>query len=88
MGHLERKMWDGAMTGNRRIGARRVLGGAALLGWLAVMGGCQRVLFTSETGRTPFDQHDLQQGRYVEPYVFDAFGSRRPNLNGRLAPKN
>jgi len=61
--------------------------GVVVLG-LSVQSGCRRTLFAGEPHRSPYDRHDQMLGEQAEPYVFDAFGQRRPNLRGRLAPKD
>lgn len=49
--------------------------------------GCRRTLFAQEPYRSPYERHDRLLNEHAEPHVFDAFGKRRPNLRGRLAPK-
>ncbi len=58
-------------------------------GLLVLCGGsCQRQLFANEVARTPFDAYDKRRSQDAVPYVFDAFGQRRPNLRQRLLPKD
>jgi hypothetical protein len=56
------------------------LGGASL-------SGCNTTPFAPREPRTQYDRYDQVRNQLAEPYVFDEFGRRRPNLRGRLSPK-
>lgn len=68
----------------RRIGWI-ALGSLTLVGSLC---GCAKPLFSPEEYRSQYDRFDAARGEYAEQYSFDAFGRRRPNLRGRLAPRD
>jgi hypothetical protein len=68
----------------RRIGWI-ALGSLTLVGSLA---GCAKPLFSPDDYRSQYDRFDAARGEYAEQYSFDAYGRRRPNLRGRLAPRD
>lgn len=57
------------------------LGAFALAGGLA---GCQRQLFAEEQFRTPFESYDRSLSQSTPTWVFDEYGTRRPNVRERL----
>lgn len=66
-----------------------------LLCWLslpllaaAASSGCGQALFSPSEYRTQFDRFDATRGQFAEQYVEDAYGRRRPNLRGRMAPRD
>lgn len=67
-----------------------VIAALALLGAGACAGlsGCSKPLFSPEEYRSQYDRFDAARGEYAEQYSFDAYGRRRPNLRGRLAPRD
>lgn len=69
------------------VGRGRAVGGLLAVVAVLASGGCYKSPFTQETGRSPFDQYDRRQSQHAEPYVWDAYGQRRPNLRERLRPK-
>jgi hypothetical protein len=66
------------------------------IGWIALgsltlvgsLGGCAKPLFSPDDYRSQYDRFDAARGEYAEQYSFDAYGRRRPNLRGRLAPRD
>ena len=52
------------------------------------LGGCEKPLLSESDERSPFDRYDTVRNQYAEQFVTDEFGQRRPNLRGRLAPKD
>lgn len=50
--------------------------------------GCGKALFSPSEYRSQFDRFDAARGNYAEQYVEDAYGRRRPNIRGRLAPRD
>lgn len=51
-------------------------------------GGCKtKPLLSPDHERTQFDRYDRVRDQYAAQYVFDEFGRRRPNLAGRLLPR-
>ncbi|TVQ61041.1 MAG: hypothetical protein EA379_07095 [Phycisphaerales bacterium] len=51
-------------------------------------GGCSRPLFSPEDERTPFDRFDSVRNQFAQQEVTDVYGRKRPNLRGRLTPRN
>jgi len=63
---------------------------AALLcvGVVAIGSGCKtKPLLSPDHERSQFDRYDRSRDQYASQYVFDEFGRRRPNLSGRLLPR-
>ena len=54
----------------------------------AALPACNRALFRTQDERTQYDRYDASRGQYEPMYLEDEFGRRKPNLRGRLAPKN
>jgi hypothetical protein len=50
------------------------------------LGGCQTPVFLADEPRSQFDRLDQVRERRAPAYVTDEFGSRRPNIRGRLVP--
>jgi hypothetical protein len=73
----------------RRVRLALILA-APLVGGCAIvaMGGCAKPLFSPEEYRSQFDRFDAARGKYAEQYSYDAYGRRRPNIEGRLAPRD
>lgn len=69
----------------RRV--RRTLCLAAGLSALATFGGCAKPLLTPTEERSQYDRYDAIRGQRSPAYTYDEFGTRRPNLRGRLMPK-
>lgn len=67
----------------RSWASRVVLVVATLLG-CAISGGCKKALFSQDESRSQFDRFDAVRDKRAEPYVFDEFGQRRPNIRARL----
>lgn len=54
----------------------------------SVGGGCKsKPLLSPDYERSQFDRYDRVRDQYAAQYVFDEFGRRRPNLSGRLMPR-
>lgn len=62
--------------------------GAGLLVWLATAGGCSKPLLSPADERSQYDRYDAVRSQYASQYTEDEFGRRRPNLRGRLSPKD
>lgn len=58
-----------------------------LLGVVITTGGCRKPLFRDRDDRSPYARYDDIRGQEVEPYRFNEYGRRVPNLRGRLAPR-
>ncbi len=73
----------------RRVRLALVLA-APLVGGCAIiaMGGCAKPLFSPDEYRSQYDRFDAARGEYAEQYTFDAYGRRRPNIEGRLTPRD
>lgn len=68
-------LWVGGIVG--------AMGCGALAG-----GGCKsKPLLSPDYERSQFDRYDRVRDQYASQYVFDEFGRRRPNLSGRLMPR-
>ncbi len=67
---------------------RPVLGFCAWLAAAAFVAlapsGCAEPLLTPDEPRSQFDRTDAVRDQRAPSYVMDEFGSRRPNLRGRL----
>ncbi|MGP1308883.1 MAG: hypothetical protein ACTS27_01645 [Phycisphaerales bacterium] len=63
------------------------LGSLALLA-AGGLSGCAKPLFSPDEYRSQYDRFDAARGEYAEQYTFDAYGRRRPNIRGRLAPRD
>ncbi len=50
-------------------------------------GGCARPLLSPEDERSPFDRFDALRAQYAPQYIEDEYGSQKPNLRGRLQPR-
>lgn len=57
---------------------------AFLAGLLA---GCAKPLLSRTEERTPFDRYDGVRGQVAPQVVEDEFGRFKPNVRGRLMPK-
>lgn len=53
----------------------------------AMLGACEKPLFSPEAERSQYDRYDAIRGQSASPYVEDEFGRRQPNLRGRLMNK-
>lgn len=47
-------------------------------------GGCQEPLFYPDQARSQYDRFDAVRDQRAPSYFYDEFGSRRPNIRGRL----
>ncbi|MEA5557626.1 hypothetical protein [Nodularia spumigena] len=55
---------------------------------LAVSSGCRtKPLLSPDHSRSQFDNYDRIRDQFAPQYVFDEYGKRRPNLSGRLLPR-
>lgn len=59
----------------------------ALLGAAVVIAGCSAAPFSKKDPRTQYDRYDAVRNQYAPPYIEDEFGRQKPNLRGRLTPK-
>ncbi|MFB0985973.1 MAG: hypothetical protein QMB94_06705 [Phycisphaerales bacterium] len=53
---------------------------------LAILGGCQKMLFNPDDPRTQFEVHDRMRQRYIPLEEQDVFGQPQPALRARLSP--
>jgi len=53
----------------------------------ALGAGCSKPLLSPEESRSQYDRYDAVRSQYASQYIEDEFGRRRPNLKGRLMPK-
>lgn len=60
--------------------------GAAVLG--STIAGCANPLLPEKEDTSQFAAYDRARGVTVPPFVEDEFGRRRPNLRGRLLPRD
>lgn len=56
---------------------------ATILGCISLTG-CKKALFSQDEARSQFDRYDAVRDKRAEPFVFDEFGQRRPNIRSRL----
>lgn len=62
----------------------RAIGLSILVLATVMVAGCRQPLFPNNAARTQFDAHDRLNRELEPPYEFDEFGTRKPNLRGRL----
>lgn len=67
-----------------RRGARAGVLVAIGLGGLGLLAGCQKPLFPVDAPRSQYDRIDTIRDRRAPSHYFDEFGTRRPNIRGRL----
>lgn len=66
----------------------RLLCVGALVGVALCAPACKtKPLLSPDRERSQFDRYDRVRDQYAAQYVFDEFGRRRPNLSGRLLPR-
>jgi hypothetical protein len=61
--------------------------GVAVLVALTPLAGCKKPLLTPNEERSQYDRYDAIRGQRTSAYNYDEFGTRRPNLRGRLLSK-
>lgn len=59
----------------------------AALSLCAITGGCEKPLLSDNEERSQFDRYDAVRSQLPPPYIEDEFGRQRPNLRGRLLPR-
>lgn len=69
----------------RRAPRLLALAFAASAGTLGI--GCTKPLLSPDATRSQYDRYDAVRSQYASQYTEDEFGRRRPNLKGRLMPK-
>lgn len=68
-----------------RFARRTALSVPAVAMLLALLSsGCQKPLFAPTDEQSPYDRYDAIRAQRATPYVEDEFGSKKPNLRGRL----
>jgi len=60
----------------------------ACIGTLAMVTGCQKVLFPADEPRTQYQKADQLRDRFTPLVEPDVFGNPKPALRARLAPQN
>lgn len=74
---------------NRHLPTARTLTlGIFVLGLALCAAGCNAPLLSPEEPRSPFDRYDAVRNQRAEQYIFDDYGIRRPDLKGRLSPRD
>lgn len=66
----------------------RLIAFAIAGGGIAALSGCSKPLLSPRDERTQYDRYDVARGQYEPQFIEDEFGRRKPNLRGRLAPKD
>jgi len=51
------------------------------------MNGCQKPLLSPDEPRSQYDRYDAVRDQRAATSYMDEFGYKRPNLRGRLLPK-
>lgn len=69
----------------RSVGRGLALAGLALGAALAAS--CNQTPFTTRDPRTQYDRYDAVRNQLPPAYTYDEFGRQRPNLRGRLTPR-
>lgn len=62
----------------------RAAGVAAAGAALLTIGGCGKPLFSPDEPRSQYDRNDALRGQHAPSYVYDQYGTRRPNIRQRL----
>ncbi|MBY0111456.1 MAG: hypothetical protein K2Y21_01440 [Phycisphaerales bacterium] len=57
------------------------------IGLLAGLGGCGDKLLAPDEPRSQYDRYDAARDQRAASTYFDEFGYARPNLRGRLLPR-
>lgn len=70
-----------------RSRAGKVVAGVGAVALLAAAAGCRPPLFSPNEERSQYDRYDAIRDQRAPHYIEDEFGYRRPNLRGRLLPK-
>lgn len=69
----------------RRVPAiRSVAPALALVAALAASSGCETPVLVPDEPRSQYDRFDAIRDQRAPSYVYDEFGSRRPNIRQRL----
>lgn len=85
MGPRVRKVHLASPRFGRGSGPRVALSASAAAMLLSLMSaGCQKPLFAPTDEQSPYDRYDAIRSQRATPYVEDEFGSKKPNLRGRL----
>jgi hypothetical protein len=50
--------------------------------------GCSKPLLSPAEVRSQYDRYDRVRAEYAQQYVEDEFGRKKPNIRGRLSPKD
>lgn len=69
---------------NNRTTACRALMGVVALVAVCALAGCNRTLFRESDERSPYARYDRVRAQDAQPYRFNEFGRRVPNLRDRL----
>jgi hypothetical protein len=79
----ERPLKKGPVAGStRRVCTATLM--VCVVGGAAVLNGCAEPLLTPDEPRSQYDRTDAVRDRRAPSYVEDEFGTRRPNIRGRL----
>ncbi len=73
----------GERVENRTTSCRARLGVVALVA-VCTLAGCNRTLFRESDERSPYARYDRVRSQDAQPYRFNEFGRRVPNLRDRL----
>jgi hypothetical protein len=60
---------------------------ACFAGFGAATSGCQKPLLSPDEPRSQYDRYDAVRDQRAATTYMDEFGYKRPNLRGRLLPK-
>jgi len=71
---------------NRSQLVRAILACGAVACW-GGMNGCQKPLLSPDEPRSQYDRYDAVRDQRAATSYMDEFGYKRPNLRGRLLPK-
>jgi hypothetical protein len=75
------------MASPRRNKTRTALMGLVLVTGAALSTGCRNTLFSPKSPRSQFQAYDQIRNQHEPQVIFDAYGRPKPNLRGRLTPK-
>ncbi|MGH7132872.1 MAG: hypothetical protein ACREJO_13100 [Phycisphaerales bacterium] len=66
---------------------RRLVPGLATLATLMALAGCTKPLLAPDEPRSQYDNYDKIRSQYQDQNTEDLYGRSKPNLRGRLLPK-
>lgn len=57
------------------------------MAWMVALTGCRTQLFDARQPRSQYQAYDEIRNQHEPQVIYDAYGRPKPNLRGRLTPK-